>query len=84
MENKDLEKNVLDLQHSVNLAKAGSFLALGFSSWIALFFGMKEFYSNILVVLFIASLVSVFFFYYAFKFFKNCDGIHLQIKNMKN
>ena len=82
MKNKKIEKNILDLKHSVNLTKAGTFLALSFSSWIAVFFGMKEFYSeNLKINILIATLVSASFLYYAIKFFKNCEDIHNNLKN---
>lgn len=78
----DVEKNILDLKHSVNLAKAGAFLALAFSSWIAIFFSMKEFYSDIKIAITIPTLVSIFFLHYAIKFFKNCEEIHEEIKKL--
>lgn len=82
MKGNDIEKNILDLQHSVNLAKAGTFLALAFSSWIAVFFGMKEFYSDIKYSILIATFVAIFFLYNAFKHFRNCEDIHNKIKRV--
>lgn len=82
MKDKELEKNLLDLTHSVSLTKAGTFLALAFSSWIAIFFSIKEFYSNIKIAVFFATLISTIFLYYAIKFFKNCEDIHEEIKKL--
>ena len=79
----DIEKNILDLKHSVSLAKAGAFLALAFSSWIAVFFGMREFYSDVKIIITIPSLVFIFFFYYCIKFFENCKEIHEELEKLK-
>lgn len=79
---KELKKNILDLRHSVNLAKAGAFLALAFSSWIAIFFGMKEFYSDTKIAVLTATIVSSPFLYYTRRYFKMCEEIHEEIKNL--
>lgn len=80
----NIEKNILDLKHSFNLSKASNFLALGFSSWLAIFFGMKQFYKNINAVIGAATIVSIIFFYYAIKYFKDCENIHDKIKNLED
>ncbi len=82
MKDKGLEKNLLDLTHSVSLTKAGTFLALAFSSWIAVFFSVKEFYSDVKLAVFFATLMASTFLYYAIKFFKNCEDIHEEIKKL--
>lgn len=82
MKEKDVEKNILDLKHSMNLTKAGTCLALAFSLWVAIFFGMKEFYSNIRIIIFIATFVFILFSLQAIKFFKKCEAIHSHIKDL--
>lgn len=74
------EKNLLDLEHSVSLTKAGTFLALAFTSWFALFFGMKEFSFSSSFSATMATFVALIFFMYAFRYFKTCDDIHQQIR----
>lgn len=82
MKDKELEKNLLDLKHSLSLTKAGTFLALAFSSWIAIFFSIKEFYSDRRIAIYFATLIATVFLYYAIKFFRKCDGIYEEIKNL--
>ena len=78
----NIEKNILDLKHSISLTKAATFFTLGFSSWLAMFFGLKEFYGNTMIILFGSTLIASAFFFYAFKFFKNCENIHEEIKKL--
>ena len=76
------EKNILDLEHSISLTKAGTFLALAFSSWFALFFGMKEFSYAPRFSALIASLVAFLFLIYSFAFFNTCHKIHQRIRSL--
>ncbi len=84
MKNQKIEKNILDLKHQVNLAKAVTFLGLAISSWTALFFGIKQFYHETLVIFFIATFIAFLLLFSAFKFFKNCERIHEEVKNLEN
>ena len=80
----EIQKNILDLKHSVNLAKAGAFLGLAFSSWIAIFFGVKEFYSDSKLAFFVSTIVFILFLYKTRQFFKKCEHIHSEISKIKS
>ena len=82
MKDKELEKNLLDLKHSVSLTKAGTFLALAFSSWIAIFFSVREFYSDTRIAIYFATIIASVFLYYSIKFFNNCEEIYEKVKEL--
>ena len=42
MKKSQIQKNLYDLNHNIYLTKAATFLGLAFSSWLGLFFGIKE------------------------------------------
>ncbi|MEK6860831.1 MAG: hypothetical protein AABY07_02560 [Nanoarchaeota archaeon] len=80
---EDLEKNLYDLKHDLNLTKAGTFLGLAFTSWIVVFFSTQEFFDSKSLSLALSTVVSIIFLTMAIIMFNRCDEIYNKIERMK-
>ncbi len=75
----DLEKNLLDLQHSLSQTKAALYLSLGIGGGIAIFFGGKQIGIGTLNSFITALFFSLPFIFYSMKNFDRCNRIQRRI-----
>ena len=75
-----IEKNLLDLQHSLYSTKASLFFSIGVGGAIAIFFGIREMSIKMINVL-IPLIWLIPFVWLAINYFVRCSGIQKEIEN---
>ncbi|MAH47612.1 hypothetical protein CMI37_17465 [Candidatus Pacearchaeota archaeon] len=79
-----IEKNILDLQHSLSQSKATLFFNLGIGSGIAIFFGSIQLEILPIKSFIIALLFSLLFINKSIKYFSRCSKIQNYIYKKQN
>ncbi len=82
MNQKHKAKNISDLKHSVLVSKGSTFLALAFSSWLGLFFGIKDILQNKFFIILIPTAAAAVLFYVAYGYFEQCKEVYSQIEDI--
>ena len=83
MKKEDLDKNICDLKHNLNLVKAGTFLGLAFTSWISIFSVSRMFFDSRTLPLALSTLVAIIFLVMAIIMFERCKTIYAKLEKMK-
>ena len=78
------EKNLLDLKHSLNSTKASIFFSIGVGGGIAIFFGIKQLVTDIMIPLLIADIWLIIFVLVAIIHFARCDNIQKELEKSLN
>ena len=76
-----LEKNLLDLRHSLSTTKASLFFGIGFGGALALFFGFMQLIEDTFTALLIAEVWLIIFVWRGINYFVECGKIQDEIKN---
>ena len=83
MKKEDLDKNIYDLKHNLNLVKAGTFLGLAFISWISIFSVSRMFFDSGTLPLALSTLVAIIFLVMAIIMFEGCNDIYTKLEKMR-
>lgn len=78
---KELEKNLLDLRHSLYQSKAVLFFAVGLGSEISIFFGSLQLEIDAITSSILALMFTILFLNQSFKNFNECYKIQEKIEN---
>ncbi len=76
-----LEKNLLDLKHSLSSTKASLFFSIGVGGFLAILFGLLQLKTDTLTSILVSAVWLDIFVWISIKYFIRCSKIQEEINN---